>query len=53
MPVHLSPVIARPDRPPGRFWSNARSNERMNDFYTEPPTEGRLIGVFIERLFEL
>jgi len=25
----------------------------MNDFYTEPPTEGRLIGVFIERLFEL
>jgi hypothetical protein len=33
--------------------SNARSNERLNAFYTEAPTVGRSIGVSIERLFEL
>jgi hypothetical protein len=33
--------------------SNARSNERLNDFYTEAPTVGRSTGVSIERLFEL
>jgi len=33
--------------------SNARSIERLHDFYTEAPTVGRFSGVSIERMFEL
>jgi hypothetical protein len=33
--------------------SNARSIERLHDFYTEAPTVGRFFGVSVERMFEL
>jgi hypothetical protein len=35
------------------FGSNARSIERLHDFYTEAPTVGRFVGVLVERMFEL